>query len=340
MEIYEIITSYLEKEKSGILATITGRSGSTPQGIGAKVFIDDKGKIYGTIGGGCVEAEVLQEARNLNANETKVIHYVMNNTDVADQGMVCGGNVDIFLEPVKPVHKDLYRELLSRINKSINTIVITNTAKGKYSKLLLSSDGSVFGDKTDIPPFEYFLEKLNGKQLIFTEGVLAERVSCINRLFIYGAGHISLFIARFAKTVDFNVTVIDDRITFANRERFPEADNVIAGYFTDVIKDLDLNSSDFHVIVTRGHRHDAEVLEEILKKPSFYLGMIGSKRKTKLVFDYLRSKKFGEADIKRIHAPIGIEIDAVTPQEIAVSITAELISARAGKLKNHTGENR
>jgi xanthine dehydrogenase accessory factor len=332
MDLYEVIANYLEEDKSGILATIVKKSGSTPQGIGAKVFIDDKGKIYGTIGGGCVEAEVLQEARKMNANETRLIHYVMNNTDVVDQGMVCGGNVDIFLEPVKPIHKELYRELLSRINNSINTIVITNTRKGSFSKLLLSPDGSVFGDKMVIPSVESLQERLDEKQLVFAEGLLAERIRRTNRIFIYGAGHISRFIARFSKTIDFEVTVIDDRISFANKVRFPEADRVIAGYFTDVIRELDLNSSNFHVIVTRGHRHDAEVLEEILKRPSFYIGMIGSKRKTKLVFEYLRSRGFGEADIKRVHAPIGLDIGAVTPQEIAVSIAAELVKVRASNI--------
>jgi xanthine dehydrogenase accessory factor len=329
MDIFEVIANYLEQDKPGILATIIGRSGSTPQGIGAKVFIDDKGRIYGTIGGGCVEAEVLQEARKMNADETKVIHYVMNNTDVADQGMVCGGNVDIFLEPVKPLHKELYKELLSRINNSINTIVITNTGKGNFSKSLLSTDGSIFGDKINLPSTDLLQERLDEKQLIFAEGLLAERIRRTNRIFIYGAGHISQFIARFSKTIGFEVTVIDDRISFANKERFPEADRVIAGYFTDVIQELDLNSSDFHVIVTRGHRNDAEVLEEVLKKPSFYIGMIGSKRKTKLVFEYLKSKGFGEDDIKRVHAPIGFDIGAVTPQEIAISIAAELVQVRA-----------
>jgi xanthine dehydrogenase accessory factor len=331
MYISEVIANSLAENRSGILATIVGRSGSTPQGIGAKVFIDDQGKIYGTIGGGCVEAEVLHQARNLDADETKVIHYVMNNADVADQGMVCGGNVDIFLEPVKPIHKELYRELLSRVNSSIETIVITNIRKASFSKLLLSPDGRIFGDDIDIASAESLRESLHEKQLVFKEGLLIERVSRISRVFIYGAGHISQFIARFAKAIDFEVTVIDDRISFANRERFPEVDRVIADYFTEAIRGLDLNSSDFHVIVTRGHRHDAEVLKEVLKRPSCYIGMIGSKRKTQLIFDYLRSKGFEEADIKRVHAPIGINIDAETPQEIAISIAAQLIQARANR---------
>ena len=164
--------------------------------------------------------------------------------------------------------------------------------------------------------------------LYLAEGLLAERIRQNKPDFYIWCRPYLQFIARFSKTIDFEVTVIDDRISFANKERFPEADRVIAGYFTDVIKELDLNSSDFHVIVTRGHRHDAEVLEEVLKRPSFYIGMIGSKRKTKLVFEYLKLKGFGEADIKRVHAPIGFDIGAVTPQEIAISIAAELVKVR------------
>jgi xanthine dehydrogenase accessory factor len=327
--IYEAIDDLLDKGKSGILATITRRLGPTPQGIGAKVFINDTGKIFGTIGGGCVEAEVLKEAREIIlTGGIKTIHYIMNNTDVAEQGMICGGSVDIFLEPVTPKHQELYRELKTRIKNGTNTFIVTKTTPGQFSKSLLSGDGKVFGDQLDPAVVPALLEKFKEKQLIFTEGLLVEPMVKTNRIFIYGAGHISQFIAEIAKMIDFHVTVIDDRIAFANRERFPDADRIIAGYFTEVIKELDLKSSDYHVIVTRGHRNDAEVLEGVLKHPFLYVGMIGSKRKTKLVFDYLKSEGFKSEQLENVHSPIGLGISAQTPQEIAVSIAAELIQVR------------
>lgn len=326
--LFKEIYHQLEIGKTGAIATIIKGIGSTPQGLGAKIFFDEQGTVKGSIGGGCVEAEVWRAAKEIiRSGETKIIRYTMNNIQVADEGMVCGGTVEIFIEPVLQRHFDLYKEYLKCLNESRSCKIVTNTGSS-YLKFLLSSDERILGDHPDAAVLSE-LKNNDNKQLFFVNEFLIESSAPRSRLFIYGAGHISQFISKIAKMIDFDVTVIDDRISFANRERFPDADNIIAGYFIETIDQINFNPSDFHVIVTRGHRHDAEVLQAVLKKTSAYVGMIGSKRKIKLVYDYLKKNGIDSAFIERVHAPIGIDMKAVTPQEIAVSIAGELIKERA-----------
>ncbi len=328
IRIIENICSNLKQGRAGVIATIIKGTGSTPQARGAKIFMDEYGSVTGSIGGGCVEAEAWQEAKKIiRSGETKIIRYTMNNTQVAEEGMLCGGTVEIFIEPVLHRHFDLYKEYLRCLNGSHHCKIITKTG-GCYSKSLITSDGRILGDRPD----DSVLSRLKGNddnQLYFIDEFLVELSMPGNRLFIYGAGHVSQFISRIARMIDFEVTVIDDRISFANKERFPEADNIIVNYFTEAINGINFTKADFHVIVTRGHSHDAEVLREVLKKPSAYIGMIGSKRKIKLVYDFLKNSGLDSSLVERVHAPIGIDVSAVTPQEIAISIAGELIRERA-----------
>jgi xanthine dehydrogenase accessory factor len=329
IRIFENICFHLEQGKTGALATIIKGIGSTPQGSGAKIFMDEHGSVTGSIGGGCVEAEAWQEAKKIiGSSESRIIRYAMNSTQVADEGMICGGVAEIFIEPVLQKHYDLYKEYLRCLKEFFQCTIITNTGSS-YSKSLITADGKILGDFPDDSVLSVLKKNTNEKQLHFLNEFLVEPCTSRNRLFIYGAGHISQFISKIAKMIDFEVTVIDDRISFANRENFPDADNILAGYFTETINQINYSPADFHVIVTRGHRHDAEVLAEVLKKPFAYAGMIGSKRKIKLVYDYLKSNGTDALLIDRVHSPIGIEMSAITPQEIAVSIAGQLIKERA-----------
>jgi xanthine dehydrogenase accessory factor len=329
IRIFEKICSHLEQGKTGVMATIIKGVGSTPQGSGAKIFMDEYGSVTGSIGGGCVEAEAWQEAKKIKGtNESRIIRYAMNSTQVADEGMICGGVAEIFIEPVLQKHYDLYKEYLLCIKDSIRCTVITNTGSS-YLKSLITANGKILGDPLDDSVSNELNYNSVENQLHFINKFLVEPCVSRNRLFIYGAGHISQFISKIAKMIDFEVTVIDDRISFANRERFPEADNIVAGYFAETISQIIFTPADFHVIVTRGHRHDTEVLAKVLKKPFAYVGMIGSKRKIKLVYDFLKTNGTDSSLIDRVHSPIGIEMNAITPQEIAVSIAGELIIERA-----------
>jgi len=249
----EEILKIKEEGKSAALATIIGTKGSTPREVGAKMLILESGKILGTIGGGCLEAEVWQEAMKIIKEEKpRTVHFDLTGKKAEEIGMICGGVMDIYIEPVVPTPK----------------------------------------------------------------------------VFIFGGGHISLFLAKICAMVGFQVAVIDDRPQFANKERFPEAGEVIAEEFPFALPKLKVNRSSYLVIVTRGHAYDQEVLEWAVGTEARYLGMIGSRRKIKTVYDNLAAKGIPPEKFQRVHAPVGLNIGALTPEEIAVSIVAEMIQER------------
>jgi xanthine dehydrogenase accessory factor len=249
----EEILKIKEEGKNAALATIIGTKGSTPREVGAKMLVQEDGKIFGTIGGGCIEAEVWQEAMKIIKEEKpRTVHFDLTGKKAEDSGMICGGIMDIYIEPIVPTP----------------------------------------------------------------------------RVYVFGGGHISLFVAKISKMVGFEVVVIDDRPQFANRERFPEADEVIAEEFEFALPKLKVNRSNYLVIVTRGHAYDQEVLEWALKTEARYVGMIGSRRKIQIVFTSLKEKGIAAETLKQVHAPIGLDIGALTPEEIAVAIVAEMIQKR------------
>lgn len=242
-----------QEGRRGAVATIVNVHGSIPSFKTAKMLVRDDGSIFGTIGGGCVEGEVWQAAREVMESEKpRTLTFNLNQDPKYDTGLVCGGTLDIFIEPI-------------------------------------------------LPPAS---------------------------LYIFGAGHVSVNLYRVAKSAGFDVTVADDRETYANRERFPDAKEVIAEDFERVMARLTLNESSYIVIVTRGHRDDMRVLRWAVQTPARYIGMIGSKRKTITIFRELTEEGIKAEFFERVHAPVGLDIGAVTPEEIAVAITAELIAVR------------
>ena len=255
-DFYEEILKLRSEGKSGALATIVSTKGSTPREIGAKMLILEDGKFLGSVGGGCMEAEVWQEAMKVMAEDRpKTIHLDLTGKEAEEGGMICGGVMDIYIEPIAP------------------------------------------------PP----------------------------RVFIFGGGHISLFVSKMSTMVGFQVVVVDDRPQFANQERFPEADEVIAEEFPFVFPKLKVNKSSYLVIVTRGHAYDQEVLEWALGQEVKYIGMIGSRKKIQTVYDALKQKGIPPDQLQRVYAPIGLNIGALTPEEIAVSIVAQMIQVRRHK---------
>ena len=235
------------------MATIVNVRGSVPSFETAKMLVRDDGSIVGTVGGGCVEAEVWQAAREVMENERpRTLTFNLNQNPKYDTGLVCGGTLDIFIEPV-------------------------------------------------LPPAS---------------------------LYIFGAGHVALSLYNTAKMAGFDVNVIDDRETYANRERFPDAKEVIAENFDAAMARITPNETFYIVIVTRGHHDDMRVLRWAVQTQAQYIGMIGSKRKTIAIFRELVKEGIPEQRFERVHAPVGLDIGAITPEEIAVAITAELIAAR------------
>jgi xanthine dehydrogenase accessory factor len=253
VDIYEQIVELRQQGRRGAVATIVNVRGSIPSFETAKMLVRDDGSIVGTVGGGCVEAEVWQAAREVMESEKpRTLTFNLNQNPKYDTGLVCGGTLDIFIEPV-------------------------------------------------LPPA---------------------------LLYVFGAGHVAFSLYKTAKNAGFDVTVVDDRESYANRERFPEAKEVIAEDFEQAMSRTCPAETSYIVIVTRGHRDDMRVLRWAVQTPARYIGMIGSKRKTITIFRELVKEGIPEHLFARVHAPVGFDIGAITPEEIAIAITAEMIAVR------------
>jgi xanthine dehydrogenase accessory factor len=253
MDIYEEIVTLQREGRRGALATIVNARGSIPSFKSAKMLVRDDGSIAGTVGGGCVEAEVWQAARDVIANEKPCsLTFDLNQDPKYDTGLVCGGTLEIFIEPVLPA------------------------------------------------PL----------------------------LYLFGAGHVALELFKAAKNAGFEAIVADDREIYANAERFPGARAVLAKDFEETTKELSPSESSYIVIATRGHRDDMRILRWAVQSPARYIGMVGSRRKAITVVRELTAEGLDPKLFNRLRSPVGLDIGAVTPEEIAVSIMAELIAFR------------
>ncbi len=253
MDIFDEIVKLRKEGRKSALATIVQVRGSIPSFESAKLLVRDDGSMLGTIGGGCVEGEVWTVAREvIETEKPRHLHFTLGEDAAYDNGLICGGQLDIFVEPVVP------------------------------------------------------------------------QPSAI----IFGAGHISKSLSKLAQMAGFRTTIVDDREMFANKERFPEADEIHADEYDSVFPKLRVNESTYLVIVTRGHRDDMSVLKWAVTTPARYVAMIGSKRKVISVIRELESEGMPTSLFESIFAPMGFDIGAITPEEIAVSVVAEMIAVR------------
>ena len=258
MDIFEEIVELRRAGRRGAVATITNVRGSIPSFQTAKMLVRDDGSIAGTIGGGCVEAEVWQAAREvIDSEKPRSLVFNLNNNPSYDTGLVCGGTLEIFIEPV-------------------------------------------------LPP---------------------------SLLYIFGAGHVAYHLYKVAKIAGFEVVVVDDRESYANRVRFPDAREVIAEDFDAAMARINPPETSYIVIVTRGHHDDMRVLRWAVNTRARYLGMIGSRRKTISIYKELQKEGIPAEKFSGVHAPVGLEIGAITPEEIAVSVVAEMIAVRRHALE-------
>ncbi len=328
--LYGKAVEYFSTGKRGALVTIIEKAGPAPREKGAKMFVGNDGQSFGTIGGGLVEAEAIEVARQvLETGKMRRLQVRMNAREVESEGMLCGGDVDILIEPLHESMISLYEEICRHEGKDRKGVVVTALAGDMPEKSLISgTGGDVYGAPLSVERAEMFLSLRSGPGPLVSHGYLIEPLMQGSKLFIFGAGHVSQYVSRIAHMVGFSVTIIDDREEFANKSRFPEAHQVVVSPFDETFTSLDFNGDVYIVIVTRGHSHDALVLEKSLKVGARYIGMIGSKRKVAIVFDHLGKKGVRPEELKDVYAPIGLSINSETPEEIGVSIVAQLIKVR------------
>lgn len=255
MDVLEEVVRLRRAGQKCALATIVQANGSIPSYTSAKLLVREDGSIAGTIGGGCVEAEVWTAAREvMETGKPRRLNFSLGQEAAYDNGLICGGQLEVFIEPIEP------------------------------------------------QPHAY----------------------------IFGAGHISKSLCQVASLIGFATTVIDDRESFANRERFPGADEVLAGEYEEIFPKLEISSSSYLIIVTRGHRDDMRILRWAVTTPARYVAMIGSKRKVISVERELQKEGIPADAFQRVSAPMGLDIAAQSPEEIAVSVAAEMIAVRRG----------
>jgi xanthine dehydrogenase accessory factor len=279
-----------------VLCTVVATRGSTPQEKGAKMLVVADGKTIGTLGGGCVEAEVRKRALELlSQNTSKLLEFHLDHDFGWDDGLICGGVMEIFVQVLDASGVAPFTEMLSAIRGKVPTLFrIDYEHKGSAKKYI---------EEIGPPP----------------------------KLVIAGGGHVGQALGELAAKLDFGVTVIDDRPDFVALERFPSAKQRIAGEIEDELRKFPIDPGTYIVIVTRGHRHDGQALHAVIDSPAKYIGLIGSKSKIKLIYDDLVEKGVPVEKLMRVHAPIGLDIAAVTVPEIAVSIAAELVAVRRGR---------
>jgi xanthine dehydrogenase accessory factor len=344
MAIFESIVKLLKEGESFVLATIVSRCGSAPRDVGSRMIIRSDGTIIGTIGGGILEATVQKLAKEVfTSRKTLMRSFTLNREGPAPIGMICGGNVDFLLhfeDASQPARLKRYEELLSALNSRKRVWLIMRLPDGEVSEgaptACLFKDGGASLEDQGLPPAKEFLMEASSTQPVVLEfqgeRFFVEPLCSEGSAYIFGAGHIGQKLAHLTKFVGFHTVVLDDREEFASRELLGSADRIVVlRSFDEAMKDLNIDEESYLVIVTRGHVHDKTVLGQALRTRARYIGMIGSRTKRDATYEVLTKEGFTAADFARVHAPIGLNIGAETPEEIAISIVAELIQARAGK---------
>lgn len=323
-----------------VLATVSSQSGSTPRLAGAKMIIRRHGRIHGTIGGGMVEALAMQEALACFTQGKSLRRaFDLSNSDAAGTDMICGGKMELFLEYILPdeINRAVFQALLAVMaaGRRVTLVCPLDSGAGGEQRFIIDHRGqSSRADTSEslLSAIKQIRSSTSAATLIEHQGrqYLLSYFAVAGHLILIGAGHVSACTAEAAAQVGFRITVMDDRAEFANQERFPLADKIqVLPSFADCFQDMAIDGDSYLVIVTRGHMHDLEVLDQALRTNAGYIGMIGSRKKRNALYTKLMDQGVQETQLERVHCPIGIAIEADTPEEIAVSIVGELIYQRA-----------
>ena len=339
----------LKKGETFAIATVVDTKGSTPQKPGAKLLVRQDGSGVGTVGGGCVEGDIWFAAKMLlkEGGDPVIKDYLLNEDIAAQEGLVCGGTMYFLLDPVvspEPLLPPM-NEIVSAYDggPSVGLATLLKPSKGKGrvgDKLLIKGDGQVSGslgdpqrDQEATTALRELMDYGKVKYLNTKDGarVFLEGYTTPATVVIAGGGHIGKSLAPLVKILGLRLVVIDDRKEFANKERFPEADQVVVANYAEGVKQADIRPNTAVVVATRGHQEDDSALEAAARSSAGYVGLVGSKRKTILIHEELLAHGVPMERLKAIHAPVGLDIGALTPEEIALSIMAEIVAFRAGK---------
>jgi xanthine dehydrogenase accessory factor len=320
---YDQLAAALNGNRPFVLALISGTKGSSPQRIGAKALFFSDGKIAGTLGGGCLEAEVHSRAKKaMKSGESSTFEMVLDHDFGWDDGLICGGSVTGLILPRASDAAELWRKLAAvtepvrwGVKKDFSIAVVAE-----------SSDGCrVTGDENAASPVT-----CHSSLVTVSDWLYQETVAPPTDLWIAGSGHVAQAVVPLALQLNFAVTVFDDRPELANHQFFPPKTKLRVGGWHELLKVPLPKSPAFGLVVTRGHQHDALVLSEWIRLPFAFLGMIGSRRKARIMRENFIKQQIATAEqFDKIACPVGLEINAVGTHEIAVSVMAQFIQKRA-----------
>jgi xanthine dehydrogenase accessory factor len=345
-EVFENALEELSSNNEFVVASVVKTSGSTPQKPGSKLLVRKDGTTVGTLGGGCVEGDIWFAAKEIlvNGDNAKYQDYILNEDLAASDGLVCGGTMYFLIDPYRSESSDLNKQILSEVTKAYSgefsmvlaTIVNSADESKIGQKIIIKESGELIGNLSDeklitrivqeAPKLISFGSSIHIEEestQLFVEGITTEPA-----VLVAGGGHVGKAIAPIASNSGFKVWIVDDREDFANEERFPEAEKIVNGNFEKAFDELPIRKNTFIVIATRGHNFDDVVLENALKTEAKYVALLGSKRKAILIYESLLRKGIPEERLKEVRSPAGLSIGARTPNEIAVSIVAEMIGFR------------
>ncbi len=349
-ELLQELTSALDQGRDCVYCSLVETRGSTPQKAGAAMLVYADGGQFGTLGGGCVEAEVKQRALQvLGGSDSRpdLLTFHLDDNYGWDDGLICGGRMVILADPISAGngrgmsesqnYYRRYKELVDKGHGCTEAVVLAEQSPGAPtgSRFLFGADGQL-EVKTTVSPLpstigENLLPLKRRPQASVRGGIAYLPILPRITLLVVGGGHVAKAVARLAADVDFETWVLDDRESYASHERFPKAQRLFVGHIGPRLQKLvskEITPSTYCIIVTRGHAHDEEALYHLVRSSAGYVGMIGSRRKIKMIYEDLQAKGIRGEELQKVHAPLGFAIGSQTVEEIAVSIVAELIACR------------
>jgi xanthine dehydrogenase accessory factor len=310
------VKAWLEQGDPVAVATVISTWGSAPRPAGSRMAISQSGQIAGSVSGGCLEGEVFEQAQAiLKGKPARLFHYGVSDELAWTVGLSCGGEIDVLIEPLAQVHRDLMTAL-----------------ETEHPVVLKTDVGEVPGGRALLMPADPIVsELLDRGNPLRQDGVFLEPFPRPPELFIFGASHVAIPLTRLASAIGFRVTVIDARSKFADRDRFPEARRVIHAWPDEVLKDLHMDSSTYVVILTHDPKFDDPTITAALHGQPRYIGAIGSKKTHRDRVARLVKAGVNPGEIERVHAPIGLDLGAQTAEETALAILAQMVAVRHGK---------
>jgi xanthine dehydrogenase accessory factor len=351
-ELIPTIQNWLASGKEIALATVIQVEGSAPRPVGAKLIVSSQGELLGSVSGGCVENTVVEEALQcLKSGKPNLLHFGIDNSNPWSVGLACGGKIDVYIEPLfnsslkSGFTYSMLEKLIDLLQKNQPLVFATITSgddlgiKGLFAegKWVVDNTSGLWSRNIQISEMAKLIE--SGKPILMDNAIESSQPSKVflepilpqSRMVIIGAVHIAAALVVFAHELGYKTLVIDPRSAFLTRERFPQADELIHAWPQDVLPNLKLVNSDCIAVLSHDEKIDVPALSESLKSPVGYIGVLGSKKTRNERFNALREEGITDQELERIHAPIGLNIGAVEPEEIALSIIVEIIAKRRKK---------